>query len=72
MRANFADLNYSAAKRVTRSNQFLSEIDAVKQWSALEAEIGPFYPKGDGRRPATYRCVADAAHVSHSTMFWSV
>ena len=46
---SFADMEYAAKKRVTRRDRFLGEIDAVTPWSALIAEIEPFYPKGDGR-----------------------
>jgi IS5 family transposase len=34
---------------VTRRVRFLGEIDAVTPWSALVAEVEPFYPKGEGR-----------------------
>jgi len=49
MQASFSDLEYAAKKRVTRRDRFLSEIEAVTPWSALVAEIEPFYPKGEGR-----------------------
>jgi len=49
IQARFSDLEYAANKRVTRRDWFLREIDAVMPWSALVAEIGPFYPKVDGR-----------------------
>jgi len=49
MQASFSDLEYSAKKRVTRRDRFLSEIEAVTPWLALVAEIEPFYPKGEGR-----------------------
>jgi IS5 family transposase len=53
MQASFSDLEYAAKKRVTRRDRFLSEIEAVAPWSALVAEIEPFYPKGEvrGRPP---------------------
>jgi len=49
MQASFSDLEYAAKKRVSRRDRFLSEIEAVTPWSALVAEIEPFYPKGEGR-----------------------
>ena len=48
MQASFADLEYAAKKKVTRRDRFLGEIEAVTPWSALVAEIEPFYPKGEG------------------------
>jgi IS5 family transposase len=49
MQASFSELEYAAKKRVTRRDRFLREIEAVTPWSALAAEIEPFYPKGEGR-----------------------
>jgi transposase, IS5 family len=49
MQASFSDLEYAAKKKVTRRDRFLGEIDAITPWSALVAEIEPFYPKGEGR-----------------------
>ena len=49
MQRSFSDLEYAAKKRVTRRDRFLGEIEAVTPWSALLAEIEPFYPKGEGR-----------------------
>ena len=49
MQASFSELEYAAKKKVTRRDRFLGEIDAVTPWSALVAEIEPFYPKGNGR-----------------------
>lgn len=49
MQRSFSDLEYAAKKKVTRRDRFLGEIDAVTPWSALVAEVEPFYPKGDGR-----------------------
>ena len=49
MQASFSDLEYAAKKKVTRRDRFLREIEAVTPWSALIAEIEPFYPKGEGR-----------------------
>jgi IS5 family transposase len=49
MQASFSELEYAAKKRMTRRDRFLGEIEAVTPWSALVAEIQPFYPKGEGR-----------------------
>jgi IS5 family transposase len=49
MQRSFSELEYAAKKKVTRRDRFLSEIEAVTPWSALVAEIEPFYPKGEGR-----------------------
>jgi IS5 family transposase len=49
MQASFSDLEYAAKKKVTRRDRFLGEIEAVTPWSALVAEIEPYYPKGEGR-----------------------
>jgi IS5 family transposase len=49
MQASFSELEYAAKKKVTRRDRFLGEIDAITPWSALAAEIEPFYPKGEGR-----------------------
>ena len=46
----FFDLEY-AAKKKTRPDRFLAEIETITPWPALEAEIESFYPKGDGRCP---------------------
>jgi IS5 family transposase len=50
MQTSFSELEYAAKKKVTRRDRFLGEIEAVTPWSALEEEIEPFYPKGEGRR----------------------
>lgn len=49
MQASFSELEYASKKKVTRRDRFLAEIDAVTPWSALVAEIEPFYLKGTGR-----------------------
>lgn len=49
MQSSFSDLEYAGKKKQTRRDRFLAEIEAVTPWSALEAEIEPFYPKGEGR-----------------------
>src|SRR5207237_8193083 len=47
----FADLEYDAKKR-TRREQFLDEMDRVIPWVRWVALIEPHYPKaGLGRRP---------------------
>lgn len=50
--ATFAGLTFEAKKKVTRREQFLSEMDKVIPWNRLLALIEPFYPKaGNGRQP---------------------
>jgi IS5 family transposase len=49
MQWSFSELEYASKKKVTRRDRFLSEIEAMTPWSALEAELEPFYPKGGGR-----------------------
>ena len=49
----FSQAEYGAKKRQTRRDRFLAEIDRITPWSALIADIEPFYPKsnGPGRPP---------------------
>lgn len=49
MQTSFSELEYAAKKKLTRRDRFLAEIEEVTPWAALEAEIAPFYPKGEGR-----------------------
>ena len=49
MQSSFSELEYATKKKVTRRDRFLGEIAAVTPWSALVAEVEPFYPKGTGR-----------------------
>ena len=49
MQKSFSDLEYCAKKKVTRRERFLSEIDAVTPWAALEVELSQHYFKGEGR-----------------------
>ena len=49
MQASFSELEYAAKKKVTRRDRFLGQINTVTPWSALVAEVQPFYPKGEGR-----------------------
>jgi IS5 family transposase len=48
MQCSFSDLEYASKKKLTRRDRFLIEIEAVTPWAALEAQIEPFYPKGEG------------------------
>jgi hypothetical protein len=51
---SFASLDYAAKKKCTKRDVFLAEMAAVVPWVALEALIGPHYPKAGpsgGRRP---------------------
>lgn len=49
----FAGLAWGAKGKVTRREQFLTEMDAVVPWSRLMTLIEPHYPKfaGKGRKP---------------------
>ncbi|CAN5782865.1 hypothetical protein BH23GEM9_BH23GEM9_28440 [soil metagenome] len=48
----FAGLAWSTKGKITRREQFLSEMDAVIPWTRLIALIEPHYPKpGNGRPP---------------------
>lgn len=49
MQSSFSDLEYAAKKKLTQRDRFLAGIHAATPWAALEAEIEPFYPKGEGR-----------------------
>ena len=53
MQCSFSDLEYSAVKRVTRRERFLSEIDAVMPWAELLIALQPHYPQSGkvGRQP---------------------
>lgn len=49
MQASFSELEYSAKKKRTRRDRFLSQIEAVTPWSALTQVIAPHYPSSGGR-----------------------
>ena len=49
MQKSFADLEYSAKRKTTRRERFLSELERITPWSELLAALAPFYPKGEGR-----------------------
>lgn len=49
MQRSFSDLEYAAKKKVTRRDRFLRELNRLVPWSALIAEIEPFYPKSGKR-----------------------
>jgi len=46
---SFSDVEFAGKKRLTRREQFLTEIEAATPWPALVAALLPHYPKGDGR-----------------------
>ena len=49
---SFAELEHDLKKRTTRREKFLSKMDGLIPWAALERRIEPFYPKaGRGRHP---------------------
>ena len=49
LQSSFSELEYAAKKKVTRRDRFLAQIEAITPWAALEAQIEPNYPKGEGR-----------------------
>ncbi len=54
MQSSFSDLEYAAKKKLTWRDRFLAGIHAVAPWTVLEAEIEPFYPKGEGRASLSF------------------
>ncbi|MGU2280011.1 IS5-like element ISAch1 family transposase [Pseudomonas aeruginosa] len=48
----FADAEYAGKRKQTRKELFLIEMDRVVPWKGLIALIEPYYPKGEGGRPA--------------------
>lgn len=48
----FADAKYAGKRKQTRKELFLIEMDQVVPWNGLIKLIEPFYPKGEGGRPA--------------------
>ncbi|MBV7477659.1 IS5 family transposase [Pseudomonas sp. PDM31] len=49
---SFADAEYAGKRKQTRRERFLIEMDQVVPWKGLVALIEPYYPKGEGGRPA--------------------
>lgn len=48
----FADAEYAGKRMQTRKELFLIEMDQVGPRKGLIALIEPYYPKGEGGRPA--------------------
>ena len=48
MQKSFSDLEFAAKRKVTRRERFLSQIEAVTPWAALEEQLAPYYFKGQG------------------------
>ncbi|CAE6775816.1 IS5 family transposase ISPpu21 [Xanthomonas arboricola pv. corylina] len=48
----FGDAEYAAKRKQTRKELFLIEMYQVVPWKGLNALIEPYYPKGEGGRPA--------------------
>ena len=48
---SFARAEFSAKKKITRREKFLTRMDAVIPWAQLLAVITPFYPRGKRGRP---------------------
>ena len=78
MQRRFAELEYAAKKKVTRRDRFLGESNIIRNtvtpWSALTAEVEPFYPKGEGRvrPPIGLERMLRRWHVYRSAMLWFV
>jgi len=53
MQTSFSELEYATKKKQTRRDHFLTELEAITPWAALEQAIAPFYPSegGVGRPP---------------------
>lgn len=66
MQPSFSELEYASKRKVTRRDRFLSEIEAITPWVALEAELEAFYPKGGG----THWFGADVTNVCGPTVLW--
>lgn len=49
---SFADAKYAGKRKQTRRERFLIEMDQVVPWQRLMALIEPYYPRGEGGRPA--------------------
>ncbi len=49
--SSFADLEYSARRKPTRREKFLSDLDRLVPWSQLVALIEPHYYRGERGRP---------------------
>jgi len=49
---SFAGAEYDGKRKQARRERFLIEMDQVVPWKGLIALIEPYYPKGDGGRPA--------------------
>lgn len=48
MQSSFSELEYGA-KKATRRDRFLAEIEAIPPWTDLVMVLVPFYSKGEGR-----------------------
>ena len=48
----FADAKHAGKRKQTRKELFLIEMDRVVPWKGLIALVEPYYPKGEGGRPA--------------------
>lgn len=48
---SFADMEYSARRKPTRREQFLSDLDRLVPWLQLVALIEPHYYRGERGRP---------------------
>ena len=44
----FAEVGFERYRKVTRREQFLTQMDTVMPWQKLTALIEPVYPSGEG------------------------
>lgn len=47
----FAEAEFDNKRRKTRREAFLERMESLIPWTKLEAQIAPFYPKGENGRP---------------------
>src|SRR5471032_2728672 len=67
----FADAEYAGKRKQTRKELFLIEMDRVVTWKGLITLIEPFYPKGDGGRPAYPLMTMLRAHLMQNWFGYS-
>ena len=68
---SFADAEYAGKRKQTRRERFLIEIDQVLPWKGLVALIEPYYPKGEGGRPAYSLMAMLRVHLMHNWFGYS-
>ena len=61
MQTSFSELEYTAKKKQTRRDRFLSEIEVVTPWVELEKVIAPVLPEQPWTWSTAYWLGSDAA-----------